>query len=208
MVRYSPRTNRVRRPGVVVIGASTGGPQALVELLSALGDVPERVPVCVTLHMPPDLMGLVAGNVARQCCLATRVVEASCPLQVGVVYFTPGDRHLCFARSVDGVVLSLAAAPSRAHCKPAVDRMFSEAARVFGGRTLGVVLSGMGEDGLAGAHAIVAAGGTLLVQDKASSAVWGMPGAVAKAGLAERIASPGGIAQEVLRRFDLAGVLA
>lgn len=193
------------RPAVVVVGASTGGPQALVDLFSGLSGVSSHVPICVTLHMPPELMPLVAGHVARQCRVATQVVGAPCRLLPGTVYFAPGDRQLRFERHAERVELSLAAAVPRSRCKPAVDTMFIEAVAVFRARTLGVVLSGMGEDGLAGARAIVGSGGTVLVQDKASSAVWGMPGAVAKAGLAAAVLPAGAIALEIARRVRPAG---
>ena len=197
----------VLRPGVLVIGASTGGPQALIALIQRLTTALPHLPVCVTLHMPHDLMPIVASHVTRQCRVSTKVIEAPTPLRNGIIYFAPGDRHLDFKRKADGVELSLLPAVPGDYCKPAIDRMFAGAARVFGSRTIGVVLSGMGEDGLAGAHEIAAAGGILLVQDKASSAVWGMPGAVSKAGLAAIALPPEAIAFQVVRRLHLSGVL-
>ena len=209
---FSPRSAAsaakvVTRPGIVVIGASTGGPQALITLISKLGSALPFVPVCVTLHMPRDLMPVVAAHVQRRCGVKTKVIEAPCPIDRGVVHFAPGDKHLDFRRTADGVEMSLLPAPSRNYCKPAIDTMFTAAARVFGPRAVGIVLSGMGEDGLAGARAIAAAGGILLVQDKATSAVWGMPGSVAKAGLAAAVLPPNAIADEVMRRLRSSGAI-
>ncbi len=198
----------ISRPGILVIGASTGGPQALIALTARLTAALPLLPVCVTLHMPRDLMPIVASQVAGRCRVSTKVIEASTGLRSGVIHFAPGDCHLDFQRKTDGVEVSLLPALPGNYCKPAIDKMFEGAARVFGPRTIGVVLSGMGEDGLAGAHAIAAAGGLLLVQDKASSAVWGMPGAVTKAGLAAALLPPEAIAFEVVRRLRLSGALA
>ncbi len=191
---------------MLVVGASTGGPQALVALIIGLAPHIARLPICVTLHMPPDLMPVIAGYVSRQCDVATRVVTAPCRLVEGKVYFAPGDRHLVIGRTATGCDLSLAASASRDCCQPAVDVMFASAAKAFGPRTLAVVLSGMGKDGLAGALAITKAGGAILVQDNASSAVWGMPGAVAKAGLAAAELSPNALAHEVVCRILRAAV--
>ena len=194
-------------PGVLVVGASTGGPQALVELITGLAPHVWRLPVCVTLHMPCDLMPVIAGYVSRRCNVVTSVVTAPCSLAAGTVYFAPGDRHLVLERTTTGVGLTLTASASRDFCQPAVDVMFASAAKAFGPRTLAVVLSGMGKDGLAGAHAITTAGGAILVQDDASCAVWGMPGSVAKAGLAAAVLRPDAIAYEVVCRLQRAAVL-
>lgn len=188
-------------PGVLVVGASTGGPQALVTLIAGLAPHVARLPVCVTLHMPRDLMPVIAAHVARRCGIETCVVTTPCALVAGLVHFAPGDRHLVLGRTSTGWALSLAASASRDFCQPAVDVMFESAAAAFGPRTLAVVLSGMGKDGLVGSRAIVKAGGAVLVQDANSSAVWGMPGAVAKEGLAAVVLPPDAIAREVVGRL-------
>ena len=193
-------------PGVLVVGASTGGPQALVALIGGLAPHIWQVPICVTLHMPSELMPVIAAHVARRCGVDTRVVTAPCKLVAGTVHFAPGDRHLVLRRSGGECELALTASSSRDFCQPAVDVMFESAAKAFGSRTLAVVLSGMGKDGLAGSQAIASAGGAILVQDVASSAVWGMPGAIAKAELAAAILPPEGLAGEVVRRLLVAGV--
>ncbi len=194
-------TRPVLPPGLLVVGASTGGPQALVALLSRLAPVLSSIPVCVTLHMPRELMPVVAAHVAWRCRIETSVVDEPCRLRSGRVHFTPGDRHLAFERGEDGIAISSLPVTTRAHCRSAIDAMFTGAAQSFGSRTVGVVLSGMGEDGLTGARAIAAGGGVILVQDRITSAVWGMPGAVAKAGLASSILPPPAIANEVIRRL-------
>ena len=197
----APALAPLRGPGVLVIGASTGGPQSLVTLIAGLASHVDRLPICVALHMPKDLMSVIAAHVARRCRVETCVVSGPRPLAAGVVHFAPGDRHLVLGRSAVDCELSLVASASRDFCQPAVDVMFGSAARTYGPRTLAVVLSGMGKDGLAGAAAIAEAGGTILVQDNASSAVWGMPGAVAKAGLAAAVLPPDDLAREVVRRL-------
>ena len=187
-------------PGIVVVGASTGGPQALVVLLATLAPVLGRLPVCVTLHLPSDLMPVIAGHVARTCRVPTEVVAADRRLDTGTVYFAPGDRHLAFERFGTAVGIVLAPTMPGDVCRPAVDVMFKSAAISHGAATLGVVLSGMGKDGLEGARAIVAAGGKVLVQDKETSAVWGMPGAIAAANLAAAVLEPAAIGREIVLR--------
>ncbi len=188
-------------PTIVLIGASTGGPQALLTLIKDLAGVLPLVPVCVTIHMPADLMPVIAAHVTRVCNVAAQVVERPMPLSTGIVYFAPGDGHCAFKRSERGVdVVPVGGSPGDA-CRPAVDVMFASAADSHRSRALAIVLSGMGKDGLTGARAIVAAGGCVIVQDKASSAVWGMPGVVAKADLASAILDPRGLAADVIRRL-------
>ncbi len=199
----SARIRAVTPPGLVLVGASTGGPQALIALMSGLTPIIGRLPVCVTLHMPPDLMPVIAAHVARLCQIETSVVTESRRLDVGVVHFAPGDRHMRFRRTSDGMEIVLVPSMPGEFCKPAIDVMFASGAASHGARSLGIVLSGMGKDGLAGARAIVAAGGSILVQDKASSAVWGMPGAVANANLASAILSPALIAKHVVDRLPV-----
>ncbi len=196
-----PRARSILQPSVLVVGASTGGPQALTLLVASLVPAIPHLPICVTLHMPADLMPVIAAHVARTCAVETRVVLATEDLLAGIVYFAPGNRHLEFRRrNGGGVDLRLKAGTPRESCKPAVDVMFTSAAACFGSRVLAIVLSGMGEDGLAGARAIAAAGGCVIAQDKASSAVWGMPGAIVKAELAAAVLAPTAIAEEIVRR--------
>ena len=200
-----PRRRAALPPGIVVIGASTGGPQALVALIKPMAGALERLPVCVTLHMPPELMPIIAAHVARICGVATTIVTERQPLEIGRVYFAPGDRHLDLRRTARSVEIDLTSERLSDFCKPAVDVMFAAAARTYGARAVGIVLSGMGKDGLVGAGAITAAGGTILAQDKQSSAVWGMPGAVANAELTSAILPPADLAREIIRRLQPSG---
>lgn len=171
---------------VVAIGVSTGGPNALAELLPVLpGDLP--APVLIVQHMPPVFTRLLAERLDKRCAL--EVVEAQHGMRVksGHVYIAPGDFHMVAARQGTEVVVHLNQGPAEQSCRPAVDPLFRSVADVWGAHALAVVLTGMGSDGSRGASSIHAAGGHVLVQDEASSVVWGMPGAVVQAGLADEV---------------------
>ena len=197
----APQARPRHAPTLILIGASTGGPQALIAVIKDLAGVIPRVPVCVSLHMPADLMPIMAAHVARVCNVVTHVVVRPMPLTAGIVYFASGDDHCGFELSGAAAKVVPVEGSAADLCRPAVDVMFNSAAASHGSRALGIVLSGMGKDGLGGARAIVAAGGCVLVQDKASSAVWGMPGVIAKADLASAILDPKGLAADVVRRL-------
>jgi two-component system chemotaxis response regulator CheB len=195
-------------PSVLLIGASTGGPQALSLLMTRLTSVAPHLPICVTLHLPVDLMPILAAHVQRTSGIEARVVQTTEDLRPGMIYFAPGDRHLHFHRRKAGCIdLCLKPSPAGGLCKPAVDVMLASAAACFGMRTLAVILSGMGEDGLDGARAVTAAGGSVLVQDKASSAVWGMPGAIVKADLAAGVFGPTALGDEIVMRMRRTGAV-
>jgi two-component system chemotaxis response regulator CheB len=180
----APRTAPSRKPAVLVIGSSTGGPEALARLLPAL---PSSLPVPVLLvqHMPPVFTRQFAQRLDRLCSL--RVVEAvdGTLLQPGTVHLAPGDRHLVVRKTGRGPHTALTQDPPENFCRPAVDPLFRSAVAAYDGAVLGVVLTGMGSDGRLGAGVIREAGGTVLAQDQATSVVWGMPGAIAQAGLAD-----------------------
>lgn len=173
-------------PAVVAIGASTGGPQALFTLFSGLGrNIP--VPVLVTQHMPATFTGILAEHLDRiggPPCAEAKDGEIPLP---GRAYLAPGDTHLTVVQEAGGIRIRLSKAPPENFCRPAVDPMLRSAAAAYGGRVLVVMLTGMGQDGLKGAEAVVAAGGRVIAQDEASSVVWGMPGAVTQAGLAAAV---------------------
>ncbi|HUX69771.1 MAG TPA: chemotaxis response regulator protein-glutamate methylesterase [Cellulomonadaceae bacterium] len=177
-------TGRVVR--AVIIGSSTGGPEALSRVLTGLA-APLPVPVLVVQHMPPLFTRQLAARLDRQG--PSTVVEAVGGEEMvpGTVYIAPGDFHLEVRRSARGASTVLTQTPPVNFCRPSVDVMFRSAERAFGGDLLAVVLTGMGSDGRAGCAGIVEAGGTVVVQDEATSVVWGMPGAVATAGLAHRV---------------------
>ena len=189
-------------PAVLLIGVSTGGPAALDVLLPALpANFP--LPVLIVQHMPQLFTKLLAERLNSRCPL--RVAEAAPGDQVrpGTVYIARGDWHMevaaTSASSTSIPVLRLTQEPPENHCRPAVDVLFRTAVSVYGARVLGVILTGMGYDGLIGSRLIREHGGTVLAQDQATSAVWGMPGAVAQAGLAHRILPLNAIAPEILR---------
>jgi len=172
-----------RPPELLVIGSSTGGPEALGTLLPRLpADL--TVPVVVVQHMPPLFTALLAERLNRNTALTVREAAGNEPLLPGTVYLAPGDRHLELAGGPSRAHLVVHSGPPENFCRPSVDVLFRSAARGYRDAVLGVVLTGMGSDGRDGARHIVQAGGQVLVQDQASSVVWGMPGSVATAGLA------------------------
>ena len=170
----------------VIVGSSTGGPEALSRIFSAI-TTPLPVPVVLVQHMPPVFTKQLAARLDRLG--GSTVVESTGDeeLMPGHVYLAPGDHHLELRKSARGARTILTQGPPVNFCRPAVDTLFRSAVAVFGGDLLAVVLTGMGADGRTGCEAVVGAGGTVLVQDEASSVVWGMPGAVATAGFAHRV---------------------
>ncbi|MDC7121623.1 chemotaxis-specific protein-glutamate methyltransferase CheB [Cellulomonas fimi] len=171
---------------LVVVASSTGGPDALTRVLRGL-TVPPPVPVLVVQHMPPVFTRQLAARLDRVG--PATVVEAGDdePLLPGHVYIAPGDRHLGVDTRTGMLRTALDDSPPINFCRPAADVLFRSAVRAVRGELLAVVLTGMGVDGRQGCVEVVGAGGTVLVQDQPSSVVWGMPGAVATAGLAHRV---------------------
>jgi two-component system, chemotaxis family, protein-glutamate methylesterase/glutaminase len=191
------------RPKVLVIGSSTGGPEALVRLLPQL-PANLNIPVLIVQHMPPLFTTMLAERLNRTCAL--NVVEATqpCALAPGTIYLAPGDFHLEVTVSGSRPP-RFNVAPSRAapenFCRPSVDVLFRSAAKAYEDAVLGVVLTGMGSDGRAGSQSVVEHGGSVLVQDRSSSVVWGMPGSVADAGLADEILPLDQLAAAIGRRL-------
>ncbi|GJE55589.1 MULTISPECIES: protein-glutamate methylesterase/protein-glutamine glutaminase [Methylobacterium] len=184
VLRQKPRTTVA--PRCLLIGASTGGPRAVGDVLEKIGAATLRsVPVLIVQHMPPVFTAVFAEHLGARVGLPAAEAKADERLQAGRIYVAPGGRHMGLARGEP--VIRLDDGPVVNFCRPAVDVMFFDAAAVFGAATLSVVLTGMGADGTAGARALVEAGGTLLAQDEATSTVWGMPGSIAKAGLAHGV---------------------
>ncbi len=193
----TPRTG-VRAPAVLVIGASTGGPDALTKVIPRLPhDFP--LPVLVVQHMPPVFTTQFAGRLDRLSAL--RVVEAvaGTPIAPGTVHIAPGDFHLTVAPGVGLRRTALDQAAAENFCRPAVDVLFRSAAAAYDGAVLAVVLTGMGSDGKLGAGRVREAGGTVVAQDQASSVVWGMPGAVTAAGHADEVVPLDRVADAILR---------
>jgi two-component system chemotaxis response regulator CheB len=188
-----------QRIDILAIGISTGGPNALVEVVPHL---PEdfAVPVVIVQHMPPLFTRLLAERLNSLSRLVVQEAEAGRKLEPGQVWIARGDYHMTLEREGKAVVLSLNQDPPENSCRPAVDALFRSVAQVYGANTLGVVMTGMGTDGARGAAHIREAGGEIMVQDEASSVVWGMPGAVVNAGMADKICPLPEISQEVVRR--------
>src|SRR3954466_8185919 len=182
----APRTGPGKKPAVLVIGSSTGGPEALAQVLPKLpANLP--VPILLVQHMPPVFTRQFAQRLDRLSPL--RVVEAAdgSPLVPGTLHPAPGDHHLVVRPTAQGPRTGLNQGPPENFCRPAVDPLFRSAVTAYDGAVLALVLTGMGSDGRNGASEIRAAGGTFVVQDQATSVVWGMPGAIARAGLADEI---------------------
>ena len=186
------------RPKILVIGVSTGGPTALGNILPHLpADFP--LPVLVVQHMPPLFTRLLAERLNSTCKLR---VEEACQdriVEPGTILIAPGDFHMKLASNGTGVRVFLDQSPRQNSCRPAVDALFASAGEIYGGAALAVILTGMGQDGLHGTEILKAQGANVLAQDEASSVVWGMPGAVVNAGLADRVLPLDQVVPEILR---------
>lgn len=203
----APTRTPVTRPSgprpridVVAIGASTGGPRALHDVLTGLpGDL--SVPVVITQHMPPVFTRLLAERLDHACALTVReAVDGAVP-RPGEVWIAAGDHHLEVHGSATAPVLAITDGPPENSCRPSVDVLFRSVAAVFGSHALAVVLTGMGQDGERGCEHLRAAGAPVLAQDEATSVVWGMPGAVARAGLADAVLPLGEMAAAISTRI-------
>ena len=186
----------------IVIGISTGGPSALEILLP---DLPRdlAVPVLIVQHMPKLFTGVLAERLNGLC--KVRVMQAvdGASIEPGTVLLAPGDAHMDVVSSLRGPAIHLHQGPALHSCKPSVDYLFRSAVQIFGAGTLALVMTGMGSDGLDGAVCVRDAGGTVLVQDQATSAVWGMPGRVAEAGLASASLPLNCIAEALIQRVAM-----
>jgi two-component system, chemotaxis family, protein-glutamate methylesterase/glutaminase len=185
--RPAARLGAAARPRCLLIGASTGGPRAVEEVLTGLGSGLQRLPTLIVQHMPPMFTGVFAERLRTQIGLRACEPRDGEPLVAGTVYVAPGGRHMGLSAGPGDPVIRLDDGPPVNFCRPAVDVLFRDAAPIFGPGALAVILTGMGSDGTEGARALVQAGGTVLAQDEATSTIWGMPGSVAKAGLARDV---------------------
>ena len=188
-------------PRVLLIGSSTGGPQALMALVTELGPVIDRFPVLITQHMPPTFTTILAEHLARSSHRPAHEAIDGETVKPGQIYLAPGGRHMRVMRHGAEVAIALDDGPPVNFCKPAVDPLFTSAIDIWQGGTLALVLTGMGSDGMRGGKDIVAAGGSIIAQDEASSVVWGMPGAVANAGICAAILPLNQIAPKLVRLF-------
>jgi two-component system, chemotaxis family, protein-glutamate methylesterase/glutaminase len=188
-------------PKVLLVGSSTGGPQALNVLMSGLGRIVDRAAVLITQHMPPTFTAILAEHLARASGREAHEAIDREPIAPGHIYIAPGGRHMRVERGSMTPFITLDDGPPINFCRPAVDPLFSSGAAVWGAATLAVVLTGMGSDGARGAGDIVAAGGSVIAQDEATSVVWGMPGSAAHAGVCSAVLPLDQLASRVSRLF-------
>jgi two-component system chemotaxis response regulator CheB len=188
-------------PRVLLIGSSTGGPQALMALVTDLGPVIDRCPVLITQHMPPTFTTILAEHLGRASHRPAHEAVDGEVIKAGRIYLAPGGRHMRVVRHGAEAHIALDDGPAVNFCKPAVDPLFTSAIDIWQGSILALILTGMGSDGMRGGKEIVAAGGSVIAQDEASSVVWGMPGAAANAGICAAILPLNQIAQKVVRVF-------
>jgi len=186
---------------LLAIGSSTGGPQALFTLVEGLGKA-VSVPVVMTQHMPPTFTKILAEHITRLGGLPCAEATDGEALQASRIYLAPGDRHLLIEARQGGLCARLSDAPPENFCRPSVDPMLRSAAAACNGRVLTTILTGMGQDGLIGTRAIVEAGGAAVAQDEATSVVWGMPGAIAQAGLCHAVLPLPRIAPKLLEMLQ------
>ena len=185
--KYKMRPYSTVRPRVLVIGSSTGGPPAVIKVLQELRPVLKYVPILITQHMPSTFTGIFSDHVAKATGIDAHEGLDNELVKTGGIYIAPGGRHMIVERDGTKPIIRLTDGPEVNFCKPAVDPLFESVCKLYGPATLAVVFTGMGADGANGAVKVADAGGTVLAQDEASSVVWGMPGATAKAGACSAI---------------------
>lgn len=180
------RKDPIQRPDIIAIGSSTGGPQALFKVIGDMGaGLPQ--PIVITQHMPPAFTAILADHISRQCKVVCAEARDGDKLEAGHYYVAPGDFHMLIEGKFGAPVVRLVKDPPENFCRPSVDPMLRSLIPVYGKRILTVILTGMGQDGLKGGDLVVKAGGSVIAQDEATSVVWGMPGAVATAGICSSV---------------------
>jgi two-component system chemotaxis response regulator CheB len=189
-------------PRALLIGSSTGGPQALMSLVTEIGPVIDRFPVLITQHMPPTFTTILAEHLARSSRRPAHEAVDGEIIRPGRIYLAPGGRHMKVVRRGAEVAIALDDGPPVNFCKPAVDPLFTSAIDVWQGGCLAVILTGMGSDGMRGGKEIVAAGGSVIAQDEATSVVWGMPGAASNAGICAAVLPLSQIAPKLVQLFS------
>jgi len=193
VVPFTVRPFSLVPPRAIVIGSSTGGPQVLSALLTALSPSLDRTPVLIAQHMPPMFTTVLAERLARAAGRDASEGLDGEPILPGMIYVAPGDHHMTL-RSTPVQHLAIEDGPPVNFCRPAVDLLFRSAAAAYGPALLAIVLTGMGQDGAAGATSVANAGGSVIAQDMASSVVWGMPGSAVASGACAAVLPPAGIA--------------
>ncbi len=187
-------------PRIIAIGSSTGGPQALLKFINSLKDT-LTVPVVITQHMPATFTKILAGHLNKATGLECAEGADGTVLEAGKVYIAPGDFHMTVEKEDEKYVIRLNDDPPENFCRPAVDPLFRSVAAAYGPASLGVILTGMGQDGLEGSKVLVNEGGTIIAQDEKSSVVWGMPGAVSTAGICNAVLPLDELGSKVQRLF-------
>ncbi|MEH6630576.1 MAG: chemotaxis response regulator protein-glutamate methylesterase [Halopseudomonas aestusnigri] len=181
----SLRKDVIHKPDLLAIGSSTGGPQALFDVLGNLGAITQ--PVVITQHMPATFTALLAEHISRIASMPSKEGEDGEILKGGNIYLAPGGYHMVFEKKGADTVIRLNQDAPESFCRPAVDPMLRSLSKIYGSRLLVLILTGMGSDGLRGSEVVTAAGGSVIAQDEQTSVVWGMPGAVATAGLCSAV---------------------
>jgi two-component system, chemotaxis family, protein-glutamate methylesterase/glutaminase len=174
------------KPKILAVGSSTGGPPALFQFFKELSPALNNIPVVITQHMPATFTAILAEHISRVSNRQCREAVDGEKLEPGVIYVAPGGKHL-IVKGKERPVISLSDGPRVNFCKPAADPMFESVAETYGGHALGVVFTGMGNDGASGSVTMSKAGGSIIAQDKKSSVVWGMPGATAHTGICSAV---------------------
>jgi two-component system, chemotaxis family, protein-glutamate methylesterase/glutaminase len=183
--QFRPRSAN-QKIDIVAIGVSTGGPNALAELFPTLpGDLP--VPIVLVQHMPPFFTKLLAERLSSKSPVDIQEGKAGEKLQPGKAWIAPGDYHMVLEKKADGIYLKTNQEPQENSCRPAVDPLFRSVSEIYGPNVLSVILTGMGQDGMKGCEQVKSKGGYVIVQDEKTSVVWGMPGFVAREGMADEI---------------------
>lgn len=198
---YNLRPFSESMPRVLLIGASTGGPQALHRLIGRLDPIADSTPILITQHMPPTFTTILAEHLARASARPVREAADGEPVLAGTIYLAPGGRHMRVERRDGTAVIALDDGPPINFCKPAVDLLFSSAAEAWGDWTLALIMTGMGNDGTQGASDIAAAGGSVIAQDEATSVIWGMPGSAVESGVCSAVLPLDRIGPRIVRAF-------
>lgn len=183
----------------VCIGISTGGPEALMQVFGAF-NAPINVPIFIVQHMPAEFTALLAARLSAIGVMTVKEAEEGESAEPGMVYVAPGGFHMTVSRPGTKTIIHLNTDPPENSCRPAVDVLFRSAAAVYGNRLLAFILTGMGYDGLKGAQLIKELGGQVIAQDEATSVIWGMPGAIVQAGLADGVLPIDKVADEIVFR--------
>jgi two-component system, chemotaxis family, protein-glutamate methylesterase/glutaminase len=198
---FTLRPFALPRPRALLIGSSTGGPQALSTLIAGIDSAVDRAPILIAQHMPPTFTTALAEHLTRVSHRPVREAEHDEPIIPGGIYVAPGGRHMRVVRTPAGPAIALGDDAPINFCRPSIDALLSSAAPIWGAGSLALILTGMGSDGARGASEIAAAGGSVIAQDEETSVVWGMPRAVALAGSCSAVLPLWQIPAEVNRLF-------